>query len=266
MRRLTITTWNINSIRLRLPLLEKIRATIDPDVICLQETKVTNDQFPLAACQSLGYEHCAFIGQKSYNGVAVLSKVPLEQIEVKDWCDRRDARHIKVILNGDIELHNIYVPAGGDIPDPLVNDKFAHKLSFVKSQTDWWQQRNLSAHRSILVGDLNIAPLPTDVWSHRQLLNVVSHTPIEVDHFNAWQEKGAWVDTLRHFIQPEEKLFSWWSYRNHDWKKSNRGRRLDHIWTSPALKPYLASASILKDARDWETPSDHVPVSLTLEF
>jgi exodeoxyribonuclease-3 len=116
----------------------------------------------------------------------------------------------------------------------------------------------------IMLGDLNVAPLETDVWSHKSLLSVVSHTPIEVEKLGRLQEAGLWVDAVRKIIPPSEKLFSWWSYRAIDWNLSDRGRRLDHIWVTPALAPDVADARILRDARGWAQASDHVPVMVDL--
>ena len=121
-----------------------------------------------------------------------------------------------------------------------------------------------SSNNTVLVGDLNIAPFENDVWSHKQLLNVVSHTPIETELLNKLIEDSNWVDVGRKFILKHEKLYSWWSYRNRDWKKSNRGRRLDHIWVSKDLETVLKSYLICKEIRDWEKPSDHVPLILEL--
>jgi exodeoxyribonuclease-3 len=151
------------------------------------------------------------------------------------------------------------VPAGGDEPDPDINPKFRHKLDFVAQMHEIpaLEHDELS---SVLVGDLNIAPLETDVWSHRQLLNVVSHTPVETTSFEAMRRAGNWVDLMRQAIPPEEKLFTWWSYRARDWAASNRGRRLDHVWSSANLSPALSDIEVLRDARGWERPSDHVPV------
>jgi exodeoxyribonuclease-3 len=115
------------------------------------------------------------------------------------------------------------------------------------------------------VGDLNVAPLETDVWSHKQLLDVVSHTPIEVKLLGGLQKSHAWVDAVRHFVPPEQKLFSWWSYRAQDWRASDRGRRLDHVWVTPDLVERLKGTAILKDARDWARASDHVPVVVDFE-
>jgi exodeoxyribonuclease-3 len=117
----------------------------------------------------------------------------------------------------------------------------------------------------VLVGDLNIAPLETDVWSHKQLLDVVSHTPVEVARLAGLQAAGNWVDVMRNFIPPDEKLFTWWSYRAADWEASNRGRRLDHVWATPALAPTARAMTVLRAARGWERPSDHVPVAVTFE-
>jgi exodeoxyribonuclease III len=262
-----IVTWNINSLRLRLPLLERLVAELAPDVICLQETKVPDEHFPADAPARLGFGHHAFRGMKSYNGVAVLSKLPMTVLDdAPDWCLKNDRRHLGVRLDapgGPVELHDFYVPAGGDIPDPAVNPKFAHKLAFVEEATAWFAGRT-EKPRCVLVGDLNIAPGEQDVWSHKQLLGVVSHTPPEVERMQAWLDSG-FVDAMRHFVPDTEKLYSWWSYRNRDWRGSDRGRRLDHVWVTPDLVPALRALHVLKDARDWPVPSDHVPVAIDLD-
>jgi exodeoxyribonuclease-3 len=116
----------------------------------------------------------------------------------------------------------------------------------------------------ILVGDLNVAPLPNDVWSHRQLQDVVSHTPVEVEKLGALQETLGWIDSARLFVPASEKLYTWWSYRARDWAASDRGRRLDHAWVTPPLARHLAGVSVLREARGWAGPSDHVPVILDL--
>jgi exodeoxyribonuclease-3 len=265
MGRMRIVTWNINSLRLRLPLLERLIEALDPDVICLQETKVPDDLFPDGAPAKLGYPYVARRGMKSYNGVAILSRLKMDMQDAPDWCLRGDCRHLQVSIKnrgGAVELHDFYVPAGGDIPDPVANPKFAHKLDFVAEATNWFAARG-ARERCVLVGDLNIAPLENDVWSHKQLLDVVSHTPIEVEHLLAWQRTG-FIDAVRHFVPETEKLYTWWSYRNQDWRQSNRGRRLDHIWVSPDLRKKLKRYEILQDARDWPQTSDHVPVMVEI--
>ena len=255
-----LATWNINSVRLRIDLLKKLAEGQSPDVICLQETKVVNELFPEDAIRDMGFPHIAFQGMKGYNGVAILSKVPIEKVTTLEWCGKQDCRHVSVVLPGDIELHNFYIPAGGDAPDPVENAKFAHKLAFLDEMTAWFGKNRSPDKKMILVGDLNIAPLETDVWSHKQLLKVVSHTPVEVEKLTAIQTQSEWVDAVRHFVPESEQLFSWWSYRSKDWRKNNRGRRLDHIWVTPPLTQALSSATVVQDARDWERPSDHVPV------
>jgi len=259
-----IVTWNINSVRARLHLLEQLEKTASPDVICLQETKVADESFPEDAIREIGYPHVAFNGMKGYNGVAILSREPFARVEKRDWCGKTDARHIYVELADGVELHNFYVPAGGDVPDPAENDKFAHKLQFLDEMTAWFPENRNPDTPMILVGDLNIAPLETDVWSHKQLLKVVSHTPVEVEKLDSVQTAVAWVDAVRHFIPESEQLFSWWSYRARDWSASDKGRRLDHVWVTPPLQSRLAGASVLRDARGWEKASDHAPVAIDL--
>ena len=261
-----IATWNINSLRLRIGLLAHLRDALDPDVICLQETKVPDELFPDDSPAALGYPHVARRGMKGYNGVAILSRFPLTvDAGAPDWCGKNDCRHLAVTVDapgGPLHLHDFYVPAGGDVPDPNVNEKFAHKLRFVDEATAHFRATGVT-ERTVLVGDLNIAPLPTDVWSHRQLLDVVSHTPPETTRLDAWLATG-FVDAVRHFVPADEKLFTWWSYRNRDWRLSDRGRRLDHVWTSPDLVGGLVRQVVLKDARDWTRTSDHVPVMVEL--
>jgi len=263
---LRIVSWNINSVRLRLPLLADLVAALAPDVICLQETKCPDELFPHEGAAALGFAHRAVRGQKGYNGVAILSRLPFLLHEAApDWCGRGDCRHIAVEIDapgGAVELHDFYIPAGGDIADRVKNDKFAHKLDFVAETTAWSAARHAAGgfKRAVLVGDLNIAPLEHDVWSHKQLLDVVSHTPVETTALTAMMQAGNWHDALRHFVPADQKLYTWWSYRAADWRAANRGRRLDHVWVSPDLAGGLVSHTVLKDARGWERASDHVPV------
>lgn len=260
-----LVTWNINSVRLRLDLLRQLVDQCDPDVICLQEIKVVDELFPADECRAMGFEHLAVHGMKSYNGVAVLSKLPIREIATPSWCGRDDRRHLIAKLD-QVEIHCLYVPAGGDIPDPEKNDKFAHKLEFLRQLTDWYTKTYKPGERLVLTGDLNIAPLETDVWSHKQLLSVVSHTPIEVELLNGLQASLGWVDAMRQFIPPDQRLYTWWSYRSPDWQKNDRGRRLDHVWVTPALQQGLRSMEVLRQCRSWPQPSDHVPVLVELDL
>lgn len=257
-----LVTWNINSLRLRLPSLARVVRDLRPDVVCLQETKVSDDLFPLTECQALGFDHIQFRGQKSYNGVAILSRYPLTDVRGQDWAGNDDRRHLAVRVAG-FDLHCLYVPAGGDIPDPEQNPKFAHKLRFLDELAAFYGEN--PAKRRILVGDFNIAPLETDVWSHKQLLKVVSHTPVEVDKLDRWQRAAGFVDAMREIIPPQERLYTWWSYRSPDWQKNDRGRRLDHVWVSPDLKDDVQSCQVMRDCRSWDQPSDHVPVLVELK-
>lgn len=268
----TVTTWNINSVRLRIDLVAKFLKAVQPDVICLQETKCPDDKFPLKRFTRLGYVHSALNGQKGYHGVAILSRFPFESIDIKSYCGKSDSRHIAVEIGAKAglarpaTLHNFYVPAGGDEPDPTVNEKFAHKLAFLDEMRAASDLRPGENTRAILVGDLNVAPLEHDVWNHRQLLKVVSHTPIEVEKLTAVQKAGGWLDVMRAAVPEPAKLYTWWSYRAADWAAADRGRRLDHIWVSPAIANRVSRMAITKQARGWPQPSDHVPVTATIDL
>ena len=261
----SVATWNINSVRLRIDLVRRYLEEKAPDVLCLQETKCPDANFPHKAFRDAGYQHIAISGQKGYHGVAIISRIPFVTHSVRDFCRKGDARHLKVVLDGplkDVELHNFYVPAGGDEPDPEINPKFAHKLAFVDEMAEWAEADGAASGRAILVGDLNIAPLEHDVWSHKALVNVVSHTLVEVEKLKRARAAGPWVDALRKFVPDDEKLYTWWSYRSPDWVKADKGRRLDHVWVSPSLGPALAGMEVMREARGWTRPSDHVPVKV----
>jgi exodeoxyribonuclease III len=261
---LSIVTWNINSVRLRIGNVLRLLEEWQPDVLCLQETKTPDLLFPHEPFETAGYRHRLVHGMKGYNGVAVLSRLPFAESGTRTWCARSDCRHA-VVSFGGIELHNIYVPAGGDEPDPEANPKFAHKLQFLDEVTAWLAAERGGANRKMIaVGDLNIAPLETDVWSHKQLLTVVSHTAVEVERLGRLQRAGRFVDAVRHFVPPALRLYTWWSYRARDWSLSDRGRRLDHIWVTPALAGDLSAARVHRDARGWTQASDHVPVMVAL--
>jgi exodeoxyribonuclease-3 len=259
---LTIATWNINSVRLRAGLVGRLLQAEAPDILCLQECKAPVDKMPLSAFAALGYPHCVARGEKGYNGVAILSRLPLADAGHVDHAGLGQARHVAARLENGVTIENFYVPAGGDVPDRQVNPKFGQKLDMLVAMRDRFRASRPS--RTILVGDLNIAPREDDVWSHKQLLGVVSHTPIEVAHLGAVQEAGAWSDVTRADI-PEGKLYSWWSYRARDWAASDRGRRLDHIWASADLAAAAHGSRVLRAARGWEKPSDHVPVFATFD-
>jgi exodeoxyribonuclease III len=259
----TLATWNINSVRLRAGLVEKLLRAEAPDVLCLQECKSPVDKIPVEVFAAAGYGHIVARGQKGYNGVAILSRQPIRDAGHIDWCGKGDARHVAAELENGVVIHNCYVPAGGDVADRDVNEKFGHKLDFMAELRDRFHADK--PRKTILVGDLNIAPREDDVWSHKQLLKVVSHTPIEVEIFETAREAGGWVDVTRQDI-PEGLLYSWWSYRAKDWDAADKGRRLDHVWASADIGAAAHSSRILRDARGWEQPSDHAPVFASFDL
>ena len=265
---LTIATWNINSVRLRAGLVQRFLKQAGPDILCLQEIKCTEEAFPREPFLELGYPHIAISGQPGYHGVATVSRLPLGALPRESFCGTAEARHLgcAVMLpdGSTLALHNIYVPAGGDIPDPSANPKFKQKLAYLKALAAW--QADNGGGPAILLGDFNVAPLETDVWSHKQLLNVVSHTAVEVEALTKVRTDGGWTDLVRRFIPPEKKLYTWWSYRARDWQAANRGRRLDHVWASASLAGRARSATVLKETRGWDRPSDHVPGVVGLDL
>lgn len=260
----SVATWNINSVRLRLPIVERFLKEEAPDVLCLQEIKCQEHQFPYEPLAALGYEHTAVHGQKGYHGVATISRIPLREYARHDWQANGEARHVGVELEGagkGMRIDNVYVPAGGDEPNREKNPKFGQKLDFLARMTDW--ASDIDAE-TLIVGDFNIAPLESDVWNHKQLLKVVSHTPIEIDVLDKFKAAHDWVDVGREFIKDPDRYYSWWSYRSKDWTANDRGRRLDHMWASRPLAAKATGHRLREDIRSWEKPSDHIP--LILEF
>jgi len=259
----TLATWNINSVRLREGLVARLLSEEAPDILCLQECKSPVEKIPVEAFQALGYTHMVARGQKGYNGVAILSKRPLQDAGSVDFAGLGHARHVAARLENGVTIHNCYVPAGGDIPDRTENEKFGQKLDYLTHLRDAFRAERPG--KAILVGDLNIAPREDDVWNHKALLKIVSHTPIEVEHLGAAQEAGAWVDVTRADI-PTGQLYSWWSYRSPDWDSADKGRRLDHIWATADIAGAAHGSRILRPVRGWEQPSDHAPVFATFDL
>jgi exodeoxyribonuclease-3 len=260
---ITVASWNINSVRKRLPLLERLAEHTAADVICLQETKANVDCFPAAEIAAMGYAHQAVAGFGGYNGVAILSKLPLSGIRHYPHCGRNDARHISAKIDA-IDVHSLYIPAGGDLACTERNPKFAHKLRFVEAVADHFAGSHGFRDAMVVAGDFNIAPLPTDVWDHKKLARMVTHTPIEIAALERFKRSLQFIDTVREVVPEQDPVFTWWSYRAADWQASNRGRRLDHIWVTQPLKERIAGLEVLTDIRHWTPPSDHVPVVLKL--
>ena len=176
------------------------------------------------------------------------------------WVDMMDKNGRRVQKIIEIKPH---YQRGGDKPDREVNEKFGQKLDYLTEMRDWFKANK--PKRSILVGDLNIAPLPQDVWDHKKMLKIVSHTQVEVKHFNDVMAAGDWIDVTRQDI-PEGLLYSWWSYRAKDWDAADKGRRLDHVWATSDISASAHSSRVLRDARGWEKPSDHAPVFATFDL
>lgn len=258
----TLATWNINSVRLREEIVLRLLREEAPDVLCLQECKSPVEKIPMDGFRALGYTHMIARGQKGYNGVAILSKIPMEEAGAFDYANLGHARHIAGKLENGVTIHNFYVPAGGDKPDREINEKFGQKLDYLADMRAGFAASK--PERAILVGDLNIAPREDDVWDHKKLLKVVSHTPVEVDALEEVRLSGDWIDVTRADI-PTDKLYSWWSYRSPDWDTADKGRRLDHVWATPDIAGGASGSRILRDVRGWEKPSDHAPVFATFD-
>ncbi len=256
---LKIASWNINSVRLRADLVSRFVNAAAPDVVCLQEIKCRDGEFPISAFKNMGLRYLHVVGQKGWHGVAIASKHKLEPVELS-LCPNKEARAAAVRVKG-VEIHNLYVPAGADVPDPAANPKFKHKLDFLDQMRAYYAARR-GKGPLVVVGDLNVAPGEFDVWSHKQLLDVVSHTPQETTRLDAIRDEGGFIDIARQHHPAPEKVFTWWSYRSPDWRVNNRGRRLDHIWASTDLAPASRAEAfqIHVPCRNWERPSDHVPL------
>jgi exodeoxyribonuclease III len=265
--RLRLCTWNVNSVRLRAEQAARFVAEQAPDVLCMQEIKCREGEFPRQAFIDMGLPHLKIAGQKGWHGVAIASRLPIEDPEPLDVCREGHARCVGVKVAG-VEIQNFYIPAGGDTPDRVENPKFDHKLDFYEKLTAEMARRDPKAPMAI-VGDLNVAPGENDVWNHKYMSKIVSHTPVEVEAMRALHRAGQFTDLIREAYPEPQKLASWWSYRAQDFRRSNRGLRLDHILVTPGLRDAAfrsgaAAARIHDDVREWERPSDHAPVSADL--
>jgi exodeoxyribonuclease-3 len=265
--RLRLASWNVNSVRLRAEQIARFIKEAAPDVLCLQEIKCREGEFPRQAFADAGLPHLRIAGQKGWHGVAIASRLPMEDAPPLDVCREGHARAVSARVAG-VEVCNFYIPAGGDTPDRAANAKFDHKLDFYERLTAEMARRDPTAPLALL-GDLNVAPGENDVWNHRFMLKVVSHTPPELEAMAALKASLGFIDLAREMIPEPQKLFSWWSYRAADFRASNRGLRLDHIWISPGLREAAfrlgsAACRIHDDVRAWERPSDHAPVSADL--
>jgi len=255
-------------VRRRIKQLEQLVNRWDPDIICLQELKADDDNVPANSMRNIGYPHLAICGEKGYNGVAILSKHPLSDIKSFTWAGKTDARHVFArveALRRSIGVHCVYIPAGGDIADRDLNPKFDYKLRYLDALADHFAGSYGFRDPMVLAGDLNIAPLPSDVWDHTKLSKAVTHTDIEISALERLKRSLNWIDTQRQIIGDQDPVFTWWSYRVADWELANKGRRLDHIWVTPGLKDHIVDVDVLTAVRHWVPPSDHAPVRLVLQ-
>ncbi len=261
---LRIATWNVNSLRQRVDHIARLIETKAPDLLLLQETKLEDAIFPGEFFAERGYRHQIFAGQKSYNGVAILSRLPFEDQHSRIWCERDDKRHCSVRLSQGLEVHNFYVPSGGDKPDPEANDKFAHKLQFLEEMAAW-AKSDARDRPMLIAGDFNVAPLEFDVWNHKRLLRSVGHSPIESEKIAALLKAGGFIDIGRHFVPQPQPLYTWWGYRFAQAYAKDYGWRLDHAWATEPLIRRIETHEVYRETRTWEKPSDHVPVIIDLD-
>lgn len=247
-----IATWNVNSLRVRLPQVLQWLDSGQPDLLALQETKCTDDQFPATEFLAAGYQS-VYSGQKTYNGVAVLSRAPVTDI-VTDIPGLEDPqRRVLAVSCGDVRLIDLYVPNG----ESLESDKYQYKLDWL-NKLDTWLKTELQQHaKLVVVGDFNIAPTDADVHDPQAWKGSVQCSEPERAAFRHLLDLGL-CDSFRRFDQPE-KCFSWWDYRMNAFRR-NLGLRIDHILASKALCEACTACRIDKVPRSWERPSDHTPV------
>ena len=251
-----IATWNVNSLTVRLPQVLDWLQVNPVDVLCLQETKLTDDKFPHAELAAAGYVSQWF-GQKTYNGVALLTREPAVDVvkNIPGFADEQ-ARVIAGTVAG-VRVMGAYFP-NGQAPD---SEKFVYKMAWLQALQDWVRSELAQHPQLVLVGDYNIAPEDRDVYDPIAWAGQIHCTPAERSHFQQLQGLGL-VDAFRLFEQAP-KSWSWWDYRNLAFRK-NQGLRIDHILVSQSLKAQVAACTIDKLPRKNERPSDHAPVVVEL--
>jgi exodeoxyribonuclease III len=254
---LKLATWNVNSLAVRLPQLLAWLDAHRPDALVLQETKLTDDKFPVAEIEAAGY-NAQWFGQKTYNGVALLSRHAADNVvkNIPGFGDEQ-ARVIAATVDG-VRTIGAYFP-NGQAPD---SDKFAYKMRWMEALRDWVRAELAASPQLVLMGDFNIAPEDRDVHDPVAWAGQIHCTPEEREHFRQFVGLGL-VDAFRLFEQPP-KSWSWWDYRNLAFRK-NQGLRIDHVLVSEALKPRVTACTIDKAPRRNERPSDHAPVVVTLD-
>ena len=248
-----IATWNVNSINARMEQLLGWLAVSKVDVLCVQETKCVDESFPYQALNEAGYQ-TAFFGQKSYNGVAILSKTEIQDVQ-KGFHDDEDDSPKRLIVGtvGGVRIVNTYIPNGSE----LWTDKFSFKLDWLQRLRAFFDEQCRPDGNVLLCGDFNVAPDPLDVWNPalwEGRLHFSRPERAAIHHVKQW----GFVDVFRK-MNGDLKEFSWWDYREGAWQR-NRGLRIDHIWVSPSLADNCTACWIHKEPRKLERPSDHAPV------
>lgn len=253
-----IATWNVNSLKVRLPHVLQWLESERPDVLALQETKSIDENFPVEAINEAGYQ-VSYIGQKAYNGVATLCKTSIETITncLPDYDDVQ--RRVLAINNSNITVLNLYVPNGAEV----YSDKYHYKLEWFSKLHPFIKQLQANNERLILLGDFNIAPEDQDVHDPEEWQGSILVSPSERDEFKKLLSHGL-KDCFRLFDQ-EEKSFSWWDYRAAAFRRG-RGMRIDHILASNTLADSCRACYIDKSPRKLERPSDHTPVVAEFEL
>jgi exodeoxyribonuclease-3 len=252
-----LATWNVNSLKVRLPHVLQWLADNPVDVLCIQETKMTDDKFPVAEIEAAGY-HAAFTGQKTYNGVAILSKHPISEVVKNNPLFEDEQQRIIAATINDVRVVCAYVPNGQTVD----SDKYHYKLKWLLSFRDWLK-KELEIHPNLAVlGDYNIAPEDRDVHDPVLWQGQVLVSDLEREALQRLVDLGL-KDAFRLFDQAE-KSFSWWDYRQMAFRR-NMGLRIDHILLSAPLAARCRECVIDKLPRKWEQPSDHTPVVATIE-
>jgi exodeoxyribonuclease-3 len=256
-----IATWNVNSVKQRLDHLVKWLGTEQPDLVCLQETKCVDDAFPREPIEALGY-NVAVHGQKTFNGVAILSKRPFDQVTPRLPGDDFDdhARFLEATVSttaGIVRVAGIYLPNG----NPATTDKYTYKIRWMERLFDYIRERLTLEEPFIVAGDYNVIPAAADVANPEGWVNDALYLPLTREKFRALLDLGM-TDAVR-ATSDAPGLYTFWDYQAGAWQR-NKGIRIDHLLLSPQAADRLSGASICKYVRAWDKPSDHVPVYVDL--
>lgn len=247
-----LASWNVNSLKVRLPQVLEWLATAQPDLLGLQETKLPDERFPVEAIRAAGYE-VVYSGQKTYNGVAVLSRWPITDVLTDIPALEDHQRRVLAVTAAGLRFINLYVPNG----QAVGSDKYAYKLDWLAHLRNWLAEEMQSRQPIVMVGDFNIAPQDRDVHDPQEWHEQVLCSTPERKALQTLLELG-FVDSFRRFPQ-QDGIFSWWDYRMNNFRR-NRGLRIDLILACPALAQNLTASYVDRAPRSWERPSDHAPV------